>query len=163
MSEFFRGWKRKVGVLTLLMACICMCLLIRGETHSDTLYIPCGARTRVAINSVHGYLLFESETYAWDSTSYWPYWNSLFCCDRNLLYLFYLDNSIGWRFQCFAIGTHTVEAQNRGSGTQLFLERRTLFVSCWSIVLPLTLISAWLLLSKPTSKTVTDLNTSEDR
>ena len=147
MGEFFRGWKRKNGCLALVLACVSMSLLMRGETYHDTLSIPCGANTKAELSSVHGYLLFDSE--ATEEKAFWNSltWRSLFCCDRSM-YLFYLDKSVGWRFQCFAIGIYKQEGHYKLNRRIAFV-RRTVFVSYWSIVVPLTLISAWLLLSKP--------------
>ena len=43
MSEFFRGWRRKVGLLTLLMACVLIGAWMRSLIFSDQLGFSIGA------------------------------------------------------------------------------------------------------------------------
>src|SRR5438105_3724804 len=40
MRDFFKGWRRKIGVLTLVMACVCMAAWVRSYSAEDKAWIP---------------------------------------------------------------------------------------------------------------------------
>src|SRR5436305_1198495 len=40
MRDFFKGWRRKLGVVTLLMVCLFTCGWIRSLSLSETLHFP---------------------------------------------------------------------------------------------------------------------------
>jgi hypothetical protein len=44
MREFFRGWRRKAGVVTLVMACVSMCMWIRGRVFIEGALFDTGNR-----------------------------------------------------------------------------------------------------------------------
>ena len=49
MDEFFRGWRRKIGVLTLVMACVFMVGWVRSEAMFDMIaYADQGELLRIA-------------------------------------------------------------------------------------------------------------------
>ena len=55
MREFFMGWRRKAGVVTLMMACAACGLWLRSKTFSDpplrlpdSLAGPAGNRSRIS-------------------------------------------------------------------------------------------------------------------
>lgn len=50
MREFFHGWRRKVGVVTLLMVCGLTGMWIRSRTVCDTIGIPIGQRQTVVVS-----------------------------------------------------------------------------------------------------------------
>jgi hypothetical protein len=153
MSEYFKGWRRKAGLVTLAMALAFFFGRLRSETYSDSFSFPYGTNTRGAIESENGYLLFESTTMP-SPVPIRTSFSTLFCCDPNECYLYYRDyrdEAIGWRSLCFAFGTHEVIPDNSHTEgpRSLFSNRRTWFLSYWTMVLPLTLLSAWLILCKP--------------
>lgn len=54
MREFFRGWKRKVGVVTLVIACQFMVGWLRSIYYEDSVLIRTGSRTMVAFETESG-------------------------------------------------------------------------------------------------------------
>ena len=60
MREFFQGWRRKVGVATLLLACLLMFVWLRSYRNRDTLQFYAGHQ--------HVYLLVSDRS--------WLYWQS---------------------------------------------------------------------------------------
>ena len=60
MREFFRGWRRKSGVLTLLMALVFMAGWVRGFTTADQIEFYPGATTFHTWFSENGNLGWES-------------------------------------------------------------------------------------------------------
>ena len=151
MRQFFSGWRRRVGVVTLLMALSFLGGQIRSETYSDSFSFPFGTHTRASIDSENDYLFFECSTVTAQAASYPPHWSSLLACDPNQCYLFYRDQSVGWRFLCFAIGMNEIKPHARDDDEDedfmVSIPRRIWFISYWSITTPLTLLSAYLLLS----------------
>ena len=54
MKEFFHGWRRKAGLVTLVMACLFLGLWLRSRFYEDDI------RFRVGRHTVHVFHLFES-------------------------------------------------------------------------------------------------------
>ena len=73
MDEFFKGWRRKVGCVALVMACVLMGMWVRSQERFDLLTISAGSTSREVVRSYKGRL----------------YWFSYFDCDPD-----YFD---GWR------------------------------------------------------------------
>lgn len=137
MREFFRGWRRKTGVLTLVMACVFAAGWIRSLSFRDEI-TSCRIPDIYSIASNRGRLVWKvvhSPT---------PYYGPS------------VDYSVGkdisafepfsqfeynWirRFVGFEVAEHT-------NGERFKINRYSL--PYWSIVLPLILLSAFLLLSK---------------
>ena len=148
MQTFFHGWRRKAGFVTLVMACAFLCGRVRSETYSDSFLFSYGTNTNGSIDSENGYLIFESTTML-SEVSHRTDFRTLLCCDPNECYLYYRDEKIGWRFQCFTVGVYEVIPDNSGGPFSLFTATRTWFMSYWTIISPLTLLSAYLILWKP--------------
>ena len=139
--------------MLLVMALAFFCGRIRSETYSDSFSFPYGTNTRGSIDSENGYLFFESTTMS-SPVSNRTYFRTLFCCDPNACYLYYQDETIGWRFQCFAFGTYEIipDNSNTEGPHSMFSARRTWFLSHWTMIAALTLLSAYLILWKPRKK-----------
>jgi hypothetical protein len=141
MREFFMGWKRKVGVVTLVMALVGIYFWVRSIGYID----------RVMITSRKSLIFFESvrQSFAW----------SRFQLTENDW-----GENFDFRWQSIARGSdpndtvHSLETVPHWhcSGFHIvsgdFIEdcdQTLLVIPDWSIILPLTLFSAYLLLCKP--------------
>ena len=168
MGEFFHGWRRKVGVLTLVMACVLMGVWFRGQTIQDSYWFGFGIHdsflsgkhiaTRGKVmhamsSSARDGLVWERTEY--EGVSWFGGWHT---SDRFSFALFHpggwdlAPDSKLYHWQVFGFDVGKYENVNYGKYS--FCR-----VSYSSIVLPLTLLSAWLLLSKPrksTSDTITE-------
>jgi hypothetical protein len=139
MSGFFNGWRRKLGVLTLIMACVFMGGWVRSEFIQDTITISPDSDSHIHFSSASGRLIILVMN---DIDNVIPFWGSRqvtfdgWRIDGNNASLG-KDNVPNFQFNLF-----NANADN-------FDER--LVLRYWSIVVPLTLISAYLLLSKPRS------------
>ena len=51
MSEFFRGWRRKVGVVTLMMACVLTGMWVRSMSVIDNCELPVGKHSVIIVFS----------------------------------------------------------------------------------------------------------------
>jgi hypothetical protein len=146
MFSFFRGWKRKLGVATLGLGCIFGAGWVRSLTIGDTLWIA-GPDSLQKCESYAGKLLWEKQSPNFEEidtvhTSFesirWgqqvendTYWD-----DRDIEW--------HWKFSGFDFGAGTLLIKELG---RTFRHERWK-IPYWSIVLPLTAVSAWLLLSK---------------
>ena len=122
MGEFFKGWRRKIGVVTLVMACVITSLWIGSRGISNTYAIPLPADRALVVTSLNGRIGCGVEV--WISPPIASANNGKF--HESLL-------------------DYTLEEWHYLPCT----------VPCWTIAVPLTLISLWLLLSKPYKSTRT--------
>lgn len=113
MREFFHGWRRKVGVVTLVMALVMMALWIRSYVLFDQIFV------------LGNLVLSNSGCIVWD----WQGWGGP---DANFLH-FYSDRAspfdVDWYF-----GTDGIR------------------LPYWIVTIPLTLLTAYLILWKPREK-----------
>ncbi|WP_010582806.1 hypothetical protein [Schlesneria paludicola] len=61
MREYFKPLRRKLGVVTLLMACLFAVGWVRSEIISEIVILPVNARTAIGIVSSHGRFSVETE------------------------------------------------------------------------------------------------------
>ena len=140
MREFFRGWKRKVGVVTLVMACAFTVGWIRSEfaidqlrLHSETLGM------KLKLDSRYGQCRLDV---SWDGreslvgvdVSSFPISNE----NRQQL------ESSMWFFRYFEYVMGSSDGRRVTS-----IKGSALTLNYCVMAIPLTLLSAWLLLSKP--------------
>lgn len=128
MQKFFRGWKRKLGVVTLILACVFAAGWVRSLIVIDEMSFYIAGRDH-GFGSALGLI-------AWRS----------------------IDNhaqnpSIRWITETIKGSGHTAESLVTQFESSFYLQKSlhpTQFIATyWSIVVPLTFLSAWLLLSKP--------------
>ena len=72
MGEFFRGWRRKFGLVTLALACLLMGGWIRTYFITDVVTAPFGKTTLITVNSFRSDLIFmmSPQAYHFDWRSY---------------------------------------------------------------------------------------------
>ena len=140
MREFFRSWKRKVGVVTLVMACVFMAGWVRSNSLQDVVTFQSGEQAAEYLMSIDGNLVLERvKTRGPSKTDTKWFINKLPIWFGSLKSP---DVHWHWRCQGFGIGEVTTD---RLTGT-----RSTLWsIPYWSLVAPLTMLSAYLLLTKP--------------
>jgi hypothetical protein len=137
MGEFFRGWKRKVGVVTLVMACVFMVGWVRSQFKFDNLEIPCGT-ARYGVSSAFGGLDFYRLTgltraLTWRSVNYT---SNLLTWDSDEVGSF--PSVIEWKWDWAGFRFEVSHIGNRRDEDYM--------IPYWSIVYPLTMLSAFLLL-----------------
>ena len=143
MREFFRGWRRKIGLLTLVMACVVMVEWIRSMTNSTQFSIRTEKHACVGIKSANQvfslfYWRFNDLSMKWDAQEDIEFVVYPFAEQPGMKN--WPDGIFRWR-----IGDFGWQASSIGPN-----HRMVQFIAPnWSIVIPLTLISALLLLSKP--------------
>ena len=198
MGDFFKPWGRKIGVVTLVMACVFMMGWIRSQTVADSLTYSTGHHSEVSWFSMAGMICLqklridtqersaetappeaptrrtlELETDDPDSptsieiseTSWatpilmsadrpFPTWETRSLSDQEL------SSMLEWRWLLFGFGIADFDYVGSViSGKRDVLSEKIYAIPYWSIVILLTLLSAYLLLSKPrvaTPKTVVE-------
>lgn len=151
MGGFFKPLRRKIGVVTLLMACVFTGVWVRSLRTSDQLTLMKWNETSYVMASEHARIVFGRLSNAGISGIIGPYLDvphDQIVSGGRLLHA--ADLKVEWRRQAygFELGKRTRQ-EPRSSGT---IELRFLIMPYWSIVTPLTLLSVWLLLSKSKSK-----------
>jgi hypothetical protein len=149
MRDFFRGWKRKIGVVTLLIAALFMALWVRSYSVEDEFfYLDEDAKLDNFLHiTPRGFSWMRREDrYAFTGLG-WnrypsqvpetsdPYEEEVFT-DRTLI------SRRQWNGFYFS---ERVDDGEMGDQSREWLR----IIPHWSITIPLTLISAWLLLLKP--------------
>ena len=144
MREFFSGWRRKIGVLTLVMACVLMAGWVKSILAIDIAVIPFQANSAVTVFSedqLFG-VQYQFEPLGLHRTTRlsWVSHATAHHISKNL----FPDARLTWHYRIRGFGcAEYLEIRENGSRLIFWL------IPYWSIVLPLTLFSAFLLLSKP--------------
>ena len=161
MGEFFRGWRRKIGVLTLLMACVFVAGWVRSSISRDWIAFDAGKHWVVfGSDSQRLYCMVDySKNYVNKDGATWkvPSFGTAVRSKNDPLAPASLDDSSrSWSryWLGFAIWQKTYWD---------FYQSTLYVIPYWSVVIPLTLASAFLLLTKPrqsTQKKVTETITT---
>jgi len=139
MLTFFHGWQRKMGAVTLLMACAFMVLWVRSRLVADFVKFSPVFEISHDLSSNDG----EFQLTIWNKLPRKPQWRTMRierAPDEGADAASRWPIETGWILQVTA---DSPQYPKRG---------RVVIIQCWVIVIPLTLLSAYLLLSKPRPK-----------
>ena len=164
MGAYFKPLRRNLGVITLMTACAFAAGWIRSASNVDFFYVY-GRQSMYGLGVFAGRLaLFRSDRLAGEATPFWRH------CPLHRFYGFHdgaekpydhLDGyTAEWRWDWHDL--HIGAGVSNEDPVGMRLEQCV--TPCWSIAIPLTLLSAWLLLSKPrpaTPKTMTEFTTEK--
>jgi hypothetical protein len=149
MHEFFHSWKRKVGGVTLVIACVFMAAWVRNQFAQESLNVPTGASSSIRfISGCHYLNIVAMQSPAPEnemaSFRYYHHKNSK---NSAVIAVHVGMTTIPIRISPFRLARSAFQFSH--------LEDLTLTMFSlpyWVLVAPLTLTSAWLLLSKQTPK-----------
>ncbi len=146
MREFFRGWRRKAGGLTLLIACVLVGMWIRSLVIWDDLLVM-SADTRCDLNSERGRFSIEWRRSDHEGALF-TFWRNDTYENFDIRLLRFLDDDAKskfvWRLDCIGVSIGTLSPKMSDD-----FEMHFVVVSYWVAALPLTLLSAYLILWKP--------------
>jgi hypothetical protein len=153
VGSYFKPLRRKIGVVTLVMACVFAAGWVRSQGHFDVVCIRWRAEC-CSIESIGGLFEFRYLTigdegtldwdyFRWDSQDFWIPYQDGKPCDYSP---FYKGHEVEW--QRSWVGFNLGVARYGAERYEIFT------IPYWSVVIPMTLLSAWLLLSKPRKKPV---------
>jgi len=142
MGEFFRGWRRKIGMVTLLMACVVMGGWLRSPHHCDSFNSRIGKLAIIWLISADvqigvSIITSEDSVIAPKSAGWITYMPETFEA------LFPRQLGFVWRCRYCGFG----KSINQSGDVFVWV------CPYWSIVIPLMLLSAYLLLTKPRKST----------
>lgn len=146
MREFFKGWQRKLGCIFLLMALAVMGAWIRSE-HIYDICFWLREKSAHTQYSTLGHFFWRSEFYEAPidpSTRVSWKWQSLSGQDGR--YLLDQYSSIGFKWG-WSFGGLQCSKYEVAGGTHYWL-----IIPYWMVAVPLTLLSAWLILWKARAK-----------
>ena len=155
MDEFFNPWRRKIGVLTLVMACVFLGGWVRSQGHNDEVNFWTGPHETHSLNSsptgicwmkrsnLHPNVPMTTGKFGWVAFQSWP----RDVCDP------FRWSTPQWQFAFmgFHFAKATIDPPDRGN-LEIWI------IPYWSIVIPLTLLSACVLLSMPRKSTSNNIS-----
>ncbi len=130
MGEFFKGWRRKMGCVLLVMALAMFGASMRSRTIADWCYIPTGAATDIQIISEDSQL----KLIWWQTADPWLYVGS---------------REFGNVVKCEGVEWECMGIQCGCDTSSLDLPNIFAFFPYLSLIIPATLMSAYLILWKP--------------
>jgi len=138
MGGYFKPWRRKIGVVTLVMACVLMVGWVRSLSGLDSFLWPSGTGRVFGLMSTDQYFGCGVRDSVWKQEPLgFPRWHTGEFRSVNQWIDEIPDKSWQFRQVNFAV------IHSKGENTTIC------FTPYWSIVIPLTLLSAYLLLPKP--------------
>ena len=148
MGDFFKPWRRKFGVLTLLMACVLTGGWVRGSGIKDVFNFGSGDGNVIhtLVSSHHGLMWIRAERTG--GLVWKPGWFTESIDASTVLYSgeSMIVGDIKWRWKWCGF-----DFCDESNGIDYESSHRN--IPYWSIVIPLTVISLWLLVSKPRKST----------
>ena len=153
MREFFRGWRRKCAVVTLLMACVFAAAWVRSLSTSDAILIPRTKSEFIRLDSRSGRFSWN-KVYNAQVTIPKIIWraDAIVPTDEDVVF----DHShyiYEWRWLWGTIDVGRVHSPGDGR-----VRAKYVILPYWFITIPLALISAFLLLSRPRQSTPMKIN-----
>jgi hypothetical protein len=163
MGEYFKPWRRKIGVITLMMACVFMGGWVRSLEFIDVFNCPIGKSNSMAVASSDGAITWrvgwnkvnpwqEVALFTWPTTTYKTWLSTRLRCDlastTDYRYRFPFPtgegDSVVWflKWSGFGIGGTPPKEWD-------FCQQKYLIVRYWSMTVSLNLISLCLLFSRP--------------
>lgn len=147
MRECFRGWRRKIGVLTLMMALVFMGGWVRSFSIKDEISV----RKNVGITT---HLISNRSRLGWKSVTIddplsTNFTISFYFAKPAKEHDFYRGHDVRWKWRWQCCGFEFGRFIPNGPP---WIEEIWI-IPYWSLVIPLTALSAFLLLSKPRKST----------
>ena len=150
MQEFFKGWKRKVGCVTLVFVCAFTISWVRSLYRVDRFYLGATAAKEYDIALAYGQI--RADLFRWEigvqRGRFWGVHDRNYSGPSDSLKIWepMQGKDLFWRWD--GLGAHIgsgLTFGGRGSTAQCY----TFIIPHWLIILPLTAISGWLLLCNP--------------
>jgi hypothetical protein len=139
MSDFFREWRRKIGCVTLLTACLFMSGWVRSQSREDTVRIH---RSPQFVHFVRSDLVGLNWIKASNIGGFLNHHEFYYSEEvAGASQVEFINFNTHWNW----CGFHFGEGQDKIFGIPISIW----IIPYWSIVLPLTLLSAYLLLTTP--------------
>ena len=153
MREVFDGWRRKAGIVTLGMALPLMGMWIRSDSVGDFIIWPAANNREEMLISAESKLTWQT-TYDSEAEAGFPRWVPS-VLDKSVAVIEADKQYTVYRFRFLDIEAGDVDFPHGLGGTFSFC-----CIPYRFIVIPLTLLAAWLILRKPRNKQNSDGNST---
>lgn len=144
MGDYFKPWRRKFGVMTLVLACVFLGGWFRSRTTRDNFFISHPSALH-AFASAGGTVRWGRQTPGFQDDDLFDYSSRPVLDQEDHDSYWRAEEAMEWRYGFgdfdFGAGSSMI------TGQRYRMERWA--VPYWSMAIPLTLPSTWLLLSKP--------------
>ena len=144
MWEFFRGCRRKIGICLLFLACALMVGWVRSAANVDFIKFPTGRRTwqewAISDGLIRGWML-NNDLLPRESVPKSIFWQKA----NSRFEDFAMGDEQRWRWRA----TRHREGRRVNDAFEFWYIPCSLVIPYWSIVLPVTLLAAVFLPSKP--------------
>jgi hypothetical protein len=152
MREVFRGWRRKVGAVTLVMACVFAVGWLRSGVNSERIVAHYGKHSYHFVASDQRCLKWiRSFDLPEENMKFPPPWynnsDKVGKLKRGDLNPVFFGTDEKWRWQFRNCGFLFADGTSNGYRVAIWQ------LPYWSVTIPLTLLSLWLLLSTPLKST----------
>jgi hypothetical protein len=136
MGNYFKPWRRKIGVVTLVLACVFLGLRLRSLRMADTVaFLHAGSSK--SLRSFDGRLEWHDDLWISGNMPQPVRWQSMTLSHYQWIWSIEKDTA-----------RLNVDVARQFGSSQRELVQIAFMVPYWSITIPLTMMSAWLLLSK---------------
>jgi hypothetical protein len=144
MDSYFKPWKRKIGLLTLAMACVFAAGWVRSQTTVDLMYLDFPNSNFVFISGSGSFLIVRDTRFTWADPAVVTKM-SVILVPVDYSYFNVRGYRRGWAATNVGVYSSVEDALMNGTPTAM--------TPYGYVVIPLTLLSAFLLLSKPRKST----------
>lgn len=144
MSGYFKPLRRKIGILILVLACVCTAGWVRSRSTFDMVALPSRFMNVTLVSGEGSFGMTENAVFNFRQVTRQEHGRSIMRVEIiQMIKQTSRDELRWWKFN--------------GAEFRLFRsisgsERPIPLIPYWSVVIPLTLLSAWLLLSRPRQK-----------
>lgn len=154
MGEFFWGWRRKLGVVTLGLSCMLTVGWVRSLVELDALALLNAHNSHLVISAEGGISWERIWPIMKTRPSRWLYKHNEITKSNNP----YEGIDVHWNVTGLGFDFRDFARLETAAGVAPYTQEYALWqIPYWSIVIPLSLISLWLLLFKLRKSTQTKL------
>ncbi len=147
MGDYFKPGRRKIGCVTLVLASLFMAGWVRSSFFIEGVVIPLGMKSSASLVSSDSSLIWLTQ----QGDGFFCYPNIVSRRFSDIDDRIFENPLFEWRWKrCgFGIGASVDGTKQVGNQMIQMTPGTVAVVPCWSVTIPLTFISLWLLLSKP--------------
>jgi hypothetical protein len=136
----FNGWRRKIGLVTLVLACVLMAGWVRSHTYLDGISFSTGKNRVETLTSAGGYVAWQSNDET--ETVMTPVQLNTAILSKD--FSGFNHPAMNWKLRGFGFGIGVI-SDREDEGLRITMRA----APYWTIVIPLTLLSTGLLLRNP--------------
>ena len=142
-------WRRRIGLVTLLMACMAMAGWVRSRSYGESVHFPGFPGTSECLVSVDSSILWVTCEPGFSEGLFLPKWEHHEFDPRSDFYHIFSVVNVKWKWRLLGFGAGRTPRLTDPHGREFSFW----IIPYWIIVLPLAALSAVLLLMKPCQPT----------